>query len=164
MKAYLLGITGTILLSALLTAILPEGKATGSIKSITRLVCILAIVSPVLHFFKNSNGENGEKFMQTFFQETSIERDEEIIQYYSELRIKEAQRYLEEETLKNFGVQTSITLIWEKVEETIAGKYKDTSIKITKIEVSLKEETTEDIIKSMWEYMTKHYCSEVKIE
>lgn len=164
MKTYLLSVTGTILLSALFGAILPEGRTAGSIKNITRLVCILAIVSPILYFFKNGNLKNNGAFMQTFFQETSIQTDKEVIQYYSELKVKEAEGYLEKEILEKFDVETSILLTWEEVEEMVFGKYKDAGIKITQIDICLKETTTEEVIKSMWEYMTKNYCSEVKIE
>ena len=102
--------------------------------------------------------------MQTFFQETGIELDEEVIQYYSELKVKEVERYLEEEILDNFEVETNITLVWEKIEEFLLGKYKDSGMKIIKIHVRLQEEATENMIKSIWEYMTKKYCSEVQIE
>ena len=105
-----------------------------------------------------------EKFMQTFFHETSIEADKDVIQYYSELKVKEAERCLEEETLTNFGVKTQITLKWEEVEEIASGKYMDFAIKITEIYVNLQEETSKETINAMWGYMTKNYCSEVKIE
>ena len=50
MNEYVLSVIGTVLIASVLTAILPEGKTSGIIKGITRLVCVVAIVAPVVSF------------------------------------------------------------------------------------------------------------------
>ena len=164
MNGYLLSVIGTVLLSAILTAVLPSGKTAGLIKSIVRLACILAIVSPVLQFFQTGklsfDGEN----LQTFFNESGIEGGESYIKYYSEMRIEETERALEEEILEKFGSIASVTFSWETVTETVFNRYENESIKISEIRIKLKEKTSEEVEKKMWEYLTKNYCSEVLIE
>lgn len=163
MRGYLLGVIGTVLLSALFTAILPEGKTSGVIKGVTKLVCVLAIVAPVLVFFKGGDPTAKEKIATTFFGKTGIETDEEVIRYYSELRIKETERLMEKELLSEFSVETEISLAWEYAENT-KEKYSDYQIKITRICVKIKGKLEEEVVKTMWEYLTKNYCSEVLLE
>ena len=56
-SGYLLTIIGTVLVCSLITAIAPEGKTTASVKGVAKLVCTLAIISPVLRFFKTGSIE-----------------------------------------------------------------------------------------------------------
>ena len=165
MNEYLLSVIGTVTLSAILTAILPEGKTSGLIKAISRLACILAIVSPVLRFF--SAGELTFRDMENskeIFSQSVIEGEEAFIEYYSEMRIRETERALEAELSEKYGLDTKVTLLCEKQTEQVAGKYPSDKIKIKEIRVKLKKSSNEEVLKKMWEYLTKNYCSEVLIE
>lgn len=165
LSEYLLCVIGTVIVSAILTAILPEGKTSGLIKTITRLACILAIVSPVLRFF--SVGEltfGGMENSKEIFSQSVIEGEEAFIEYYSEMRIRETERALEGELSEKYGLDTEVTLLCEKQTEQVDGKYPSNRIKIKEIRVKLKKLSNEEVLKKMWEYLTKNYCSEVLIE
>ena len=165
MNEYLLSVIGTVILSAILTAILPEGKTLGLMKAITRLVCILAIVSPVLNFFRLGNlSFIGEKNSDNIFSQSVIETQGAFIEYYSEMRIRETQSAIESELSEKYAVDTKVTLCYELQSERVDGKYESDKIKITEIRIKLKEESNEEVLKKMWEYPTKNYCSEVLIE
>ena len=165
MSEYLLSIIGTVLLSAILTAILPEGKTAGLIKTIARLTCILAIVSPVLNFFDSGNLSFGaEKKSNIFFSESVIESEEAFIEYYSEMRIRETEEALKAQLSEKYNINVEVLLTYERETETVDGKYDSDKIKITEIRVKLKEESNEEVLEKMWEYLTKNYCSEVLIE
>lgn len=155
MNGYLLGVIGTVMLSALLTAITPEGKSSGVIKGVCKLVCVLAIVAPVLKFFQK--GGKDEKILETFFSQSGIDTDEDVIKYYSELKVSLSETSLEEEIFKKFGVESEISYSWQ-TEESIG------EIRITRIHLKIKGKCEEEVSKSMWEYLTKNYCSEVLIE
>lgn len=161
MNGYLLGIIGTVLFSAVLTAILPEGKTSGVIKGVTKLACVIAIVSPVLHFFKTWDTDN--VFFEENFSKSVIQTDEEYIQYYSEMRIGEAEKSLQEEMEKNFGVKGEICIDWTMDTEVIVGTNVDV-VKINRIHFKTDGKQSEEVVKSVWEYLTKNYCSEVQIE
>lgn len=156
MNSYLLSIVGTVLLSAIITAILPNGKTAGLIKAITRLACTLAIVSPILQFFQS--GEltfvKTEK-TESIFSQSVIEGDNEFIQYYSELRIREAEVALEKEIAKNQGILADVSIRWTR---------ENTEIRIDEILVKTTGREDEEVLANMWEYLTKNYCSEVLIE
>lgn len=163
MSGYLLSIIGTVLLSAILTAILPEGKTAATVKNIAKIACLVVIVSPVLGIFRSLSGE--EKFdenSEIFFSQTVIQTDEEFIKYYSEMRIQNAQAALQEELFNSFSVETDVTLFWEYTGEK--EYYNVDKIKITKIYVKTENQTHEEDERAMWEYLTKNYCSEVLIE
>ena len=165
MNEYLLGVIGTVLLSAIITAILPEGRTAGTVKTITRLACIIAIISPILRFFKT--GEMGEltaKNSSGIFSQSVIDSEPAFIQYYSEMRIAEAERVLEEEIKEAYGVDADVTLVWTVVEEGIGGIYQTECIKISQIKIRLNEQSDEEVLENMWNDLSKNYCSEVLIE
>lgn len=168
MSAYLLSIIGTVLLSAVLTAITPEGKTTSVIKGITKLACLLIIVAPVPKFLQSfssskGSGQDRENF-ETFFGESVIQTDMDFIKYYSEMRIRSAETALTRELRDNFSISVAVTLIWELDENVENGVYDVENIEIKKIKVQTENEISEEDKKAMWEYLTKNYCSEVQIE
>ncbi len=46
MKAYVLSIAGVVLLSAIVTLVLPNGKMGGAIRAGCKLVCLLVLIAP----------------------------------------------------------------------------------------------------------------------
>lgn len=147
--------TGTILLSAILTALIPEGKTAGVIKGITRLACVLVIVAPIPAFLNAEKNDKTGVNSQIFFTETVIQTDEDFIKYYSEMRITAAEQALEKEILEKFSFSVEVTFGWE---------YKDGEIHITNLHVKTDGTIEEEGERAMWDYLTKNYCSEVLIE
>lgn len=164
MNGYLLSVIGTVLLSAILTAIVPEGKTSSAIKGVAKLACVLAIVAPVLEFFQGGSAElGGKKTSQLIFSESVIQTDEEFIKYYSEMRIRETEKTLEAELVEKYGVETSITLEWTRERETVDGRYESDTIRITRIRIRIDDETQE-VGQMIADYVKKNYCSEVLLE
>ena len=154
MNGYLLSVIGTILLSALLTAILPNGKTSAVIKAITKLACLLVIISPVFSYIQaetgTSNGNSSKNLSQSV-----IQTDESFITYYSEMRIQNAQVQLESEIKEKFGLDCRVAFTW---------KYDKENIRIIKLTVQPQTEISERQNSELYEYLTKNYCSEVVIE
>lgn len=165
MSGYLLSIIGTVLLCALLTAIVPQGKTSGVIKGVEKLACVLVIVSPVLRFFKTGEiGGNSTENSPTFFPQTGIQTDESFIQYYSEMRVRETERALKEDICERYNLQVEVSIRWEMVTQAVGKYYETERIKINEICIKCAETPSKEIKQSMWEYLTKNYCSEVLIE
>ena len=165
MNEYLLSIVGVILLAAILTGILPNGKTAGLIKSVMHMVCILTIISPIVSFFfAGVTSGSGVKKSTSFFSQFVIETDATFIHYNSEMRIAEAERALETEISEQFSMNVSVALGWEMESKEIGRNEVSNLIKITQILVKMQEGQDEEKIKHMWEYLTKNYCSEVLIE
>ena len=74
MNAYVLSVIGTILLSAIITAILPDGKTNSVIKGVSRLACVIAIVMPILTFFQSGDWSAGEIFKEDFSKMSLAEK------------------------------------------------------------------------------------------
>lgn len=162
MNEYLLCVIGTVLLSAVLTAITPDGRTSGVIKSITKLVCVLAIIAPIANFFQSGKME-GEKNSTSNLMETGIQVDGEFIKYYSEKRIAQTQAALEKEIFDAFGVQTSVLLVCERRVYN-QGLYGEELVRVSKIDVVCEKECAEEVRRKMCAYLTEKYCSEVLIE
>ena len=163
MSGYLLTVIGTVLLSSILTAIVPDGKTAGLIKSVARLACVVAIIAPILRFFQTGSVDTLVQNSEVFFSETGIESEDSFIQYYSERRVRESESLLKQELESLFTEVKSVTITWSLDEEVLLGSAIK-NIKILQIKVQLNEQPNEEAIQDMWEYLTKNYCSEVLIE
>ena len=165
MTEYLLSVIGTVLLCSVITAIVPEGKTTSVVKGVAKLACVLAIVSPVLQFFKTGNDFGlTDKNSQVFFEQSVIQTDEDFIQYYSEMRIRMTEQALANELSDLYAVVANVTLEWSLEKEAFANAYEAEAIRISKMCVDVPETLDEEVKGRMWEYLTKNYCSEVLIE
>ena len=165
MNGYLLSIIGTVLICAVLTAVLPSGKTSGVIKGIAKLACVISIIAPIPNFLGNAkffdtNSKKNTSKNNVNFSQSVIETDELFIKYYCEMRIQNTENALNEELLEKFSLSAQSDIDWR-----FKGKECDSDeIMITKISVKLQEEGTEDLKNDVWEYLTKNYCSEVLIE
>ncbi len=162
MSGYLLGVVGTVLLCSFITVIAPEGKTSAVVKGIARLACVLAIIAPVLRFFKGGTldvfvGGNGENF----FTENVIEKEAEVIQYYSEMRIRETEKRLEDELEKKYGVPNEIRFSWTLEEEKFQGIYSAEHIRISQIRVNFSQDVSEETKEEICQYVMENYGSEV---
>ena len=156
MSGYLLSVLGTILLCSILTVITPEGKTNSVIKGVAKLVCVLAIISPVLRFLQAGKAEN-DKNDQDFFFSQGIELDKSFIKYYSEMRVRQTQDALEKELNEKYRIDSEVSLVWSS-QDGVEG------IRIDKMIVIFVSEVGENVKKVVWEYLTKNYFSEVWIE
>ena len=163
---YLLSIIGTVLLCSILTAVTPDGKTAGVIKGVARLACLIAIISPIPYFLGRESvfdkaGEENTKNANVFFPQTVIQTDESFIKYYSELKVRETERLLEDELNGLFDATLQVSLYW-KFDS--ADNVDSEKIKITKISVKTNGQMVEEEKRNMSDYLTKNYCSEVQIE
>lgn len=160
MNGYLLSVIGTILISAFVTAITPDGKTSVVVKAVTRLACILVIIAPILRFLQAERSTQNAENRQEIFAESVIQTDSSFIQYYQEKRIELTAQALEEELLDEFAVDGNVQIEWRKTP-TDDGEQ---GIEITRICVRLENSIAERERERMCEYLTKNYCSEVLIE
>ena len=167
LDGYLLSIIGTVLLCSIITAIVPEGKTSTIIKGITRLVCLLVIISPIPYFLNRESifditNEENTKTANGFFPQTVIQTDDAFIQYYSEMKIRETEGLLEREVKELFDVSANVTLNW--VFDGEKKNFNTDKIRLIKIVVQTKQELNEEQKQKMCNYLMKNYCSEVQIE
>ena len=164
MSAYVLSVIGTILLCAILNAVLPTGKTSGVIKGVARMACVISIVMPVAIFFQSGEWSLGQTIFKNDFAESVIQTDDAFIKYYSQMRVREAQVSLEKALKDEFLVEAEVEIEWRSEGEEYGKLYDDEKIKIVRILVKNKEKQAEEVENAMWEYLTKNYCSEVLIE
>ncbi len=164
MNGYLLSVIGTVLIAAVITAILPDGKTSAVIKNVTKLACVLAILAPVLGFFATGELDGQDQNSQTFFSQSVIQTDDRFIKYYCSMRIQATEATLEKELSDQYSASTVVTLTWNLLEEKVDNRYLSEKIQIVCINVVFEEEPSAEVKKAVWEYLTKNYCSEVLIE
>ncbi len=165
MNGYLLSIIGTVLLSAIVTVVIPNGKTAGTVKGIARLVCVLAIIAPILRFFKTGEMDwTTSKIDGNNFSKSVIEIDQDFIEYYSESRVRETEGQIETLLLEEFHVKATVSLEWELESETVANRYEWERIRIKGIYVKMPEDFSADVWKSVQKYLKQTYCSEVILE
>lgn len=157
MSEYLLCIIGTVLVSAVLVAVMPDGKMSTLIKGATKLACLIAIVAPVQTLLKGVQSDEKNENSQDYFVNAVIEMDASFIQYYSEMRVADAARALKEEILRQFSCQTQVTLDW--VYDT--SKNAVDKIKLVCVLISLPDDIPPTLQEQIVAYVTANYCKEV---
>lgn len=157
MSAYLLKIVGIVLISSVLTAILPNGKTSGVIKGVAKLLCLVVIVSPIMQALRvfHTNEKDGQ---ENYFSQSVIKTDESFIQYYSETRILETEQALQKEINRLFNVESRVALEWERMENEGIVK-----LKITKVCVQIVAEIDDAKKEEIRAFLAKNYCSEVLV-
>lgn len=155
MSGYLVSVVGTVLISTLLIAILPEGKTSKTVQGIAKCVCLLAIVAPIPNLLQSIEFDEKNFDEHTIFPQTVIQTDEDFITYYSEMRIRVTQNDLRREIQEKFSLSATVVLDWEMQTE---------GVRITKITVRTEGEWKEVDKTAVWEFLRNNYCSEVLIE
>lgn len=107
MKTWILSIGAIIILTSILTLILPEGKLGKNIKSVFSLIVVLIIVQPLIKL------KNGEIDFNDFYTEKEIVLQEDYIYYVNEQKItnyqNQCQNFLLDLGIK--GAKTNIDYI-----------------------------------------------------
>ncbi len=155
MKEYLLSVIGIVLLSSVLTSVLSDGKTSGMVKSVSKLACVLVILTPFCNFFKKSGN-----FEENYFSQSVIKIDENFIEYCSEKAIKQAETEIENDVLKAFSITSDVSLKWQYSYEAGEVGVEKNLIKITEICIKIKSEEREKISA----YLTEKYGCEARVE
>ena len=156
MSEYLLSVMGIVLFSSILLAIVPMGKTGELIKGIARMACVVAILSPVVHFFVG-----GEK-IEDIFGESGIQTETAFIQYCSEERIDDAENCLLEDLKQTYANVNDVKIEWQRETVRYWG-YEGEEIKITQVIVFLGETVDKTVSTEIESYLLREYGCEGKV-
>ena len=162
LDGYLLCIIATTLLASVLTAILPEGKTTGVVKGVTKLVCLLSILSPIPQFLQKQSffdlfkEENTQKTWEDFSQSV-IPTDESFIKYVSNMRMRLLEEELSTAIRSKFGVICAVKLDGEIDEETAV-------ITTKTVMITFFSRVTDEEKQTIKQYLEKQNLNEVQFE
>lgn len=125
MKEYILAVCGSVVISALITLLLPEGKMGKFIGGILKLFCLLVMLMPLFQMFEKYHPWDGEI-------ETSgeYEPDENFLMQAFKLQAETREREIEEEIAKEFSVEVDAELLWE---------YADYACNVTEIKIKIED-------------------------
>ncbi len=118
MNEYLLSIMGIVLVSSVLTVIMPSGKMATVVKSGARLSVLLVVVAPLFGFLTSRDWETSDYF-SNFYEESVIMTDKEFIDYSRYERIKEAEIAVEKDIQEKYSLTLSVKIEWAEEEEKI---------------------------------------------
>ncbi len=102
MKAYLLAVSGAILISAVLACILPDGKMGKFIRGMSRLFVFSVLLLPLLNLF------SGKGFV---FSAANIEEDGSYLTYCAETLAKEDEEEIANLILEEFPLEIGIDVV-----------------------------------------------------
>lgn len=140
MRAYLFAVAGTVIISAIVTAIAPEGKLSSTVKTAAKLVCLIVIAQPIAQYFVSvKNGETSE-----FFEKTVLSVDDDFIKYCSKIKVAAAEQAVETEIYETYALRAKAEFDWKVSNET--GEIEILSIRLTfGKEAASQEETIRKI-------------------
>ena len=106
MQAYILGVCGAVVISALITILLPEGKTGKFIGGILKLFCVAVMLLPVPALLQEvgvtGGGSGGEMPLDEAFIEAVFSR-----------RAEEEEEALEGKIDEEVGVTACVDILWE---------------------------------------------------
>lgn len=120
MKAYVLSVAGTAILTAIITLISPGKKYAKTVEGVLKMCMLLALVAPVFQLFRGNT--------TNFFQSESIYTQD--VAYINNSYQRAFEKYLKE----NFGVTASVTV------ETDELRFKKILVYISDFGMNEKEE------------------------
>lgn len=164
MNTYIFSVIGIILISSFITAVSAEGKIGSMVKGMTKLMCLLVILSPIFQLLTKKQKGNTQNFHQDIFGYSVIEMDNHFIEYYSQTTMSYLEDSLEKEICEKYAYCVCISIDWAYEKGNSTDIFDPTKIKINQIHVSQKQALNEEDKRILSEYLTKNYCSEVLIE
>ena len=156
MSGYLLSVIGIVLFSSVLIGVLPNGKTGDMIRGVTRIACVITMISPVVYFFVD-----GGK-LDVFFGEKGIETEAAFIQYCSEERIEQAEILLQKEFSEKYDGIHKVEIQWGS-EAIHFGGYTANGVKIIKIVVFVNQALSNNVQQEMIEYLFNQYGCEGQV-
>ncbi len=105
MKAYILSVCGAVLISALVTLLMPEGRSGKFIGGILRLFCLLAILAPLLAFVRSD--------LPDLSSSAQSAPDGAFIEYFYGRYAKEQGKMLEKTLEEEFSLSLNVQIGWE---------------------------------------------------
>ena len=126
MDAYILAVCGAVILSALVTIVLPEGKTGKFIGGILRLFCLLVMLTPLLALLQT--GGSGDVFAEETGAE--IAPDDSFVAYMFGRRADEEERAVRERLSEEFGVRSAVQIGWKSVEYAYT---------VSKVEIAIED-------------------------
>ncbi len=150
MEAYILSVSGAVLVSAVAVMLLPEGKTGKFIGGILKLFCLLVILLPIPKMLGKYLGQDAE--IPSFSEEGEL--DEDFIDYMFDRRAEEEAKLLEKQITDKFDIVVNIQIKWE---------YAEYAYNVTKIMVKIKnfgiygDDEHINVIEQVKEYVAESY-------
>ncbi len=157
MEAYILSVSGAVLVSAVAVMLLPEGKIGKFIGGILKLFCLLVILLPIPKMLGKYLGQDME--IPSFSEEGEL--DDGFIDYMFDKRAKEEAELLKKQIEEKFEIVVNIQIKWE---------YAEYAYNVTKITVKIEnfgiygDDEHINVIEQVKEYVAGIYQgSEVEV-
>lgn len=108
LRAYLFAVAGTVVISAILSAIVPQGKLSGAVKTAAKLVCLIVIAQPIADYFVSvKKGENAD-----YFEKNVLSADDDFIKYCSKIKVAAAEQAVEKEIYESYALKVNVEFDW----------------------------------------------------
>ena len=109
MQGYILAVCGAVILSALITILMPEGKIGKFINGILKLFCVAVMLLPLPSALQKIGAIGMPEGT-----EASLPLDTEFIEAMFESRAREQQNKIQTELEEEYEITVDIQVLWER--------------------------------------------------
>ena len=111
MSAYILSVCGAVVLSSLVTIILPEGKIGKFINGILKIFCVFVMLVPLVNWVSDLRFNPPENSANS-----SVSLDEDYLHYFYEKQSEAVSIDIQKSVEKKFNIEVNVVTEWKKEE------------------------------------------------
>ena len=144
MQAYILSVAGAVLLSAVVSILVPDGKLGPLIRGMTKLLTLILLVSPVISLFRGTGVSS---------EETAFEEDASFLAAAAQQAEDREEKAVESWLRTQFGIEGKAD-----VDLTEDGSYSAKSVTVRITDFGIYEGTAHiDISQRIERALSSHY-------
>lgn len=108
MSSYILSVCGAVIISALVSIIMPEGKTGKFINGIVKITCVLIMVSPIISWVYKLKGEKSQSV-----NNIKVDIDDDFLNYFNNVKAEELEKEIKKIIENQYDIEVFVEIDWQ---------------------------------------------------
>jgi len=108
MSSYILSVCGAVIISALVSIIMPEGKTGKFINGIVKIACVLIMVSPIISWVYKLKGEKSQSV-----NNIKVDIDDDFLNYFNNVKAEELEKDIKKIIENQYDIEVFVEIDWQ---------------------------------------------------
>lgn len=108
MSSYILSVCGAVIISALVSIIMPEGKTGKFINGIVKIACVLIMVSPIISWVYKLKGEKSQSV-----NNIKVDIGDDFLNYFNNVKAEELEKDIKKIIENQYDIEVFVEIDWQ---------------------------------------------------